>query len=898
MDEQTRRQITWIVVIGVVAALIAMAGGRRGEVDRLRTALAYGTPTSRLQAAARLVESQKLADAVANQPRWVQDNAVEAVGALGTEKAIFQLMSVWTVVDAPIQPRITATVARYGALAIPPLVEAMTDKDAKIRAGAPGVLTAIGEPTIPYLLPLMGAWDDYIRTGVATVFGGVGKPVCDEMVAMLKRPVPTGDQAEDTAKFLREKDCAVNSLLNMKVNALDAVTQELLPADDAELRGLASTMLGQIGSGLPPADACTVIQPLLDRSAKDPNWTVRRKATAALGMMGDIALLKGAVGPLQARLKDPRSEVRAAAAESLGKIISVALTPKKIAGDATTLVLDPVAAEAVAQKLAAQTAQIMAAALISNQSGASRELSAALVRVGPLGIGPLVPGLGNPDPAVRLLAADTIAQIGGPTAVGPLAKALGDPADAMVRRTAAEALRNQPPEALDKVGAPVLAALSKALQDQDWQVYYAARDALAKMGAPAVPVLLSALSSTNSRVGYLAEMALARIGGPAVPALVQALRAPNPALVNWAGIALGDIGDPAVKPLEGLLRDGAASVAARAAAADSLGRTGMGGALQPLLNSAKDANPAVRLAVLKGLGSLGDEKATEALVGALGDPAEPVRQQAMELLMNWRMGDVQAKLKAVVGGQNVEAQRRAAIVLVFQTSSVTNQLLRDVSASSSGQAEASDSTSLLPVLTAAALDKSATAAVQEDAIISLGYAGDEKTVGELKKLLTPGDPMVEPAAVAVARISSRVWLQQPATAKKALGEGATLLVDLVMKPSDPKLALAAATGLSNMGEIPVETLVDVLAKGTDEQKAWAGAILAAIGKPATELLLRVRGATKDPGQKTWTASTLQIIGDAMSMQIMKHLPSNEQPQPAQLAAITAKLTQIRQGQSQ
>jgi hypothetical protein len=128
---------------------------------------------------------------------------------------------------------------------------------------------------------------------------------------------------------------------------------------------------------------------------------------------------------------------------------------------------------------------------------------------------------------------------------------------------------------------------------------------------------------------------------------------------------------------------------------------------------------------------------------------------------------------------------------------------------------------------------------------------------------------------------------------KELGESAELLFDLVMQPVDPELALAAATGLSTMGGVPVEVLVEQLGEGSDEQKVWAGAILAAIGKPATELLMRVRGAEKDP----WYAATLQIIGDAMALQIMKHLPEEEQPKPAQLQAISARLDEIRQAQS-
>ena len=83
MDEHLRRQVTWLVVAGAVLCLIIYAGGRRSEVNRLRDQIAYGSPAQRLAAVERLVASQKLADAVTDSPRWVQDGVVEAVTRLG-----------------------------------------------------------------------------------------------------------------------------------------------------------------------------------------------------------------------------------------------------------------------------------------------------------------------------------------------------------------------------------------------------------------------------------------------------------------------------------------------------------------------------------------------------------------------------------------------------------------------------------------------------------------------------------------------------------------------------------------------------------------------------------------------------------------------------------------------
>ena len=118
------------------------------------------------------------------------------------------------------------------------------------------------------------------------------------------------------------------------------------------------------------------------------------------------------------------------------------------------------------------------------------------------------------------------------------------------------------------------------------------------------------------------------------------------------------------------------------------------------------------------------------------------------------------------------------------------------------------------------------------------------------------------------------------------------------RKSIPALGLAAATALANMQDIPVESLVAQLDSQDDEIKSWAGAILAAIGKPATSEMLRSRGNNKLPMlQRQWLASTLQIVGDAMALQLMKHLPAQEQPDARQVESIKQKLGQIRKAQA-
>lgn len=928
MDENTRRQTTWIVIAAVALSLFIYAGGRRGELNSLRSEIAFGAPRQRVEAVRRLVDSQKLAEGVADQPRWVQDNVVEAIPYIGTEKAIFQLMTCWTVVDAPVQPRITATISQFGPLAIPPLVEAMTDKDGKVRAGAPTVLTAIGEPVIPYLLPLMGAWDDYIRTGVATVFGGVAEPVTGDLVKIIERGEPAPDQ--EAAEYNRERECAVTSLLNMKLKAIPAITGELLVSKSAEVRGQAATMVGTIGGGVKPDEAPECVPPLLKAMA-DQNWGVRRKAAAALGSMGQFALINNTGAALMQRLKDPRVEVRAAAAEALGKIETppiretAAKTVQKLMEDAAAKAAEeaaaaaptpaagaaPAAAPAPAKPVvvgpdpktyklaeAQQAANIMAGMLINAPSGASRDISVALIRIGAPAIAPLQPALASGNAEVRLLATQTIAEIGGPGSIGYLAKALRDSSSSDVRQVASDALRNAAPESLQAAAGSVIPALAAALTDPEWQVYYAARDAMAKIGAPAVPSLVNALNNPNTRVGHMAETALTRIGAPAVPYLVQALVGGTPQVRNWASIALGEISEPSVAPLEKVIANPATPAPARAAAAAALGGTGMPAALASLQKAAGAPEPVVRIAALRALVKLDSPDGTKYLVAGLSDPIVPVRDVAMDLLKNWRMDPVDKLLKEVESSGTADARHRAAIAQVFAQSSVTNQLLQEVSTATAEQPGAAVAAGAgpQPLLVEAALDNTSPANVRRDAIIALGYVGDKQAITQLQGLLNPGNSMALPAAKAIAMVAVRQAAEIKEHVADKMGATGKMLIDLTKDASKPDLQLAAATALSNMQDLPVDELINSLSTADDATRAWSAAILAAIGKPATDKVLRIRGSSKDLTQKQWLASTLEIIGDAMALQLMKHLADNEKPQDAQVRAIQQRLDMIRKAQ--
>lgn len=872
MQPEVRRQITWVVLIAIAASLAVFASYRRHELDYLRKLIVTGRPEQRLAAVRTLIAKEKLAEALQDQPRAVQDQVIIQVARIGMPEALFQLAGAIYLLDDPEATRATQVLVRFDRLAIGPLVKALKDKDPNVRAGAPNALVAIGPPVIPSLLPLMDAWDQYVRDGVVTVFGQIGLPATPELIKIIKRTEPGPD--ETPQRFLWKKDTAIRSLLAMKAVALTPIIRDLLTDPNEEVRATACQMLGQIAdqtvdTPIAAADAVRIIQPLLARLNTDGSWLVRRRAATALGLLASVGRQPDVVSSLIARLKDVRPEVKAAAAEALGRIG------------------DPAAAGP------------LVATLIHNRFGAVREITVALQRIKAPAIAPLLPALASNEVEVRAAATEALANIGTPASVVPLAGMLKDP-DVAIRRMAADAL-------VSLADSRVLPQLVAALNDPDWRVYYAARDALANVGAPAVPILVSALGSGNPRVAHMAEQALARIGKPALPALAAALGSPNASARSWAAVACGDIGADAVPIVAAVLADVNKPPAARVAAADALGRTAAPSALEPLIKATTTAEPSVRMAALKALVRLGDEKATPTLVAALQDKAPAVRQQAMELLIGWRLGQVNQLLEEVARKGDTNAQRRAAIALAYHTSAATHELLAQIAFTAVTEVP-KPTIDLTAILLPAVSDERETAEVRLYAIRALGYLGQEQALPVLAELLRPDNPFAPTAARAIAMIGKRMYETQVQEGgviyarRRPASKAAKMLIDLMFATKDPALRLDCAVALSMMGGDPVWDLYDRLKTASDEMRSWVVAVLGAIGKPASDAGIDVRGDAavldqnfqpKDRLTRDWATVALALVGDAQAMDLIKHLPDEEKPDPAKIEAGRKVLEMIR-----
>ena len=741
--------------------------------------------------------------------------------------------------------------------AVGPLVIALQDKDAAVRGAASGPLKTIGEPAVASLMPLIDVYDDAVRGLVSTTLGGIGEPAVEPLLRVMKQKQPLPEQGP--AAFRRSKLATVAAFKAMGETAIEPMI-DMLNHDEAEVRLAAADVLGTVAKPLDLEIGLTAVPPLLQRLKDDDAWSVRRKAASALGGLAETALEGNAVQPLIAQLDDDRPEVRAAAASALG------------------VLGDPVAAQPLADLL------------LTNRIGATAEIAGALEKLGPPAIAPITPALKHPDIDVRLTATQTLASIGTEAAVLPLGSALTDQ-EVKVRRAAADALRNL-------ADPRVLPVLADALADPESAVYYAARDALARMGAPAVPTLVDHLSSPDTRVAYTAEQALSEIGEDAINPLLTALRtASEDAPARWAAVALGKIGEPAVEPAAGLLIDGGASIRARVAAARALGITTSASATEPLVKATATGPAEVRQAAVRALGAIGDADATEALVAALADEARGVREDAMHQLIKWRLGDVDQQLSDLLKGSDEDAARRAAIILAEHTPAASGELIHTIGAA---HTEApGESQGVRKRLENTAADDSTDEQIRLMAIASLRFVGTEASLDALAPLVSLGSDYAPAASKSIGEIGRRIATEeeetlQPGEAAKP-SRATDLLLGVFDTASSDELRLVAGAGLSVMGAQPVDALIDRMkSASTPEQRAWLTGILASIGKPAVDPILDTRGRADDAEVRNWLSSALFIIGDAKALDLIKQLPTNEQPKQANIDASNEIYIRIQQ----
>lgn len=245
----------------------------------------------------------------------------------------------------------------------------------------------------------------------------------------------------------------------------------------------------------------------------------------------------------------------------------------------------------------------------------SEEVRAAAIEalrgMGDAAVDALIGALRDKSYVVRIAAAEALGDMGGTRAVEPLIGVLTD-TDQDVRIAGAAALGRLRDR---RAVSPLINLCS----DPYVGVRHAAADALAAIGDGALEALLAALTDPAAIVRVAAARALGSMKDPrAVPALIERLSDPGPE-VRWsAAQALGDIGAPAAAALSLVLRGGL---------------------------------KIERLAAIDALWKIADDRATEALLGALHDDDPDVREKASQALKRRDVLDVWRRAL----GEQVEA---------------------------------------------------------------------------------------------------------------------------------------------------------------------------------------------------------------------------------------------------
>lgn len=237
----------------------------------------------------------------------------------------------------------------------------------------------------------------------------------------------------------------------------------------------------------------------------------------------------------------------------------------------------------------------------------------------------LIAALADPDPGVRMAAAQSLGQLEDPRAIAPLIAATRD-ANVQVRSAAYGALSDFDDP---RIVEPMIAAL----KDPDADVRQEAAHTLGHLeDKRAVTPLLGALADSSADVRRAAAQSLGELQDPAAAsALAGALKDRDAEVRMAAAQSLGELELSTAPPaLIAALKDSDAEV--RQAAAQSLGEIRDPSAVAALRAGLADPNAEVRESSVQALGEIRDSTALNALIGALKSPDAGVREQAAQAL--------------------------------------------------------------------------------------------------------------------------------------------------------------------------------------------------------------------------------------------------------------------------
>ena len=372
-----------------------------------------------------------------------------------------------------------------------------TDKDAKKRRAAISVLVQIGLKSPKGILTIIGALQDdtdpEVRAAAAQAVGQLAQ------------------KAEEKVEDAREPKEAGPKLVEIRDGCLDALRTALqkdkdkdakLDAKRARVREACATGLGHVGTDLLTTrtaetrsdslvKAFTASVPVLRDALKDPDSGVRAAAAESLGRLSEYA--RDAVPALVETFKDKKADrfVRGYAAFAIGRI-----------GGSDAREAVPALGEALTDKDTPEAVRRSAATALG-----------ALKANGAAGAAALGQALKDTNVDVRRAAATSLGQIGAEarTALAALKEAAKDQ-DKFVRAQVLHVLGTMTQDVTE-----VLRVLTDATQDQVLEVRLAAIEALGNLGPDAkaaLPVLRGFKNDSQPTIREAAVEAIKKIEKP------------------------------------------------------------------------------------------------------------------------------------------------------------------------------------------------------------------------------------------------------------------------------------------------------------------------------------------------------------------------------------------------
>jgi HEAT repeat protein len=330
----------------------------------------------------------------------VRMSAAEALGSIGSKKAIETLINVLT-----------------------------TDKDSKVRESAAFALGGIGsEKAVESLINVLSTdKDSDVRSSTAFALGGIGS---EKTIESLIDALSTDKESDIrwSATFALGR---IGSEL-----AIEPLIKALSTDKDSYVRWSAAFALGRIGSEL-------AIEPLIKSLSTDKeNSIVRGNVAEALGRIGSEL----AIEPLiKALFTDEESYVRWRAAEALGRIGSELAIGALIEALNTTedSAVRERAADALGHIGGERAVELLIEALTTKEGDVRWRAAEALGHIGSeKAIELLIEALTTADSFIRRDAAEALGGIGSVKVIDPLIEALTTDKDDRVRWNAAKALVN------------------------------------------------------------------------------------------------------------------------------------------------------------------------------------------------------------------------------------------------------------------------------------------------------------------------------------------------------------------------------------------------------------------------------------------------------------------------